>query len=310
VKNSITQLPGAIAGAILAGLVCAASMPAQQQPAPPPGGAESQPARKPSVFGSEFVFGQVAQRKATSDIQRGFFQNFSLYEPMYFVMGFDKPAAKFQFSFQYQILANDGWLAREHPYLKGICFAYTQRSLWDITSNSSPFYDTSYMPEFFYAITCTSAKRFLGFRFLGAQAGYGHESNGRAGGDSRSMNKLFARASFVAGKHDGWRLIVTPKVWAYIADMSDNPNLDDYRGYAELNLAYGKNDSLNVNVFLRAGQSLRYGAMQVDATYPVDVLHKNFAAYFLVQYWNGYGESLLNYSRRTQTVRFGISLVR
>ena len=72
----------------------------------------------------------------------------------------------------------------------------------------------------------------------------------------------------------------------------------------------GKNDSLNVGVFLRAGQSLRYGAMQVDATYPLDALYKNFAAYFLVQYWNGYGESLLNYDRHTQTVRFGISLVR
>ena len=265
---------------------------------------------QPSVFASAFAFGQVEARQATSDIQRGFLENFALYEPIYFIMGFDKPAAKFQFSFQYQILANEGYLARKFPFLKGICFAYTQRSLWDITSNSSPFYDTSYMPEFFYAITSTSTKRFLGFRFLGAQAGYGHESNGRGGPESRSMNKLFARAAFVLGNPDDWRLIVSPKVWAYVADMSENPDLNDYRGYGELTLTCGKNNNLNVSVFLRAGQSLRYGAMQVDVTYPVDVLYKNFAAFFLVQYWNGYGESLLNYNKRTQTVRFGISVVR
>jgi len=259
---------------------------------------------------SAFAFGQVESREAFPEVQRGFMQNFALYEPIYFIAGFDKPAAKFQFSFQYQILANEGRLARKFPFLKGICFAYTQRSLWDITSNSSPFYDTSYMPEFFYAVTSTSTKRFLGFRLLGAQAGYGHESNGCGGAESRSMNKLFARAAFAAGNLDNWHLVVTPKIWAYVADMSDNPNLNDYRGYGELTLSYGKNDSLNVSVFLRAGQSLRYGAMQVDVTYPIDALYKNFAAYFLVQYWNGYGESLLNYDRHTQTVRFGISLVR
>ena len=263
-----------------------------------------------SDFASELAFGQVESRQATSDIKRGFLENFALYEPIYFIAGFDKPAAKFQFSFQYQILADDGRLARKLPFLKGINFAYTQRSLWDITGNSSPFYDTSYMPEFFYAITSTSTKRFLGFRFLGAQAGYGHESNGRAGPESRSMNKLFLRAAFAAGNPDGWHFIVSPKVWAYVADMSDNPNLDDYRGYGELTLTCVKNNSLGVSVFLRAGQSLRYGAMQVDATYPLDALYKNFAAYFLVQYWNGYGESLLNYDKHTQTVRFGISLVR
>ena len=274
------------------------------------GESASAPARLPSVFGSEFVFGQVEKRQAVSDMQRGFIQNFALYEPVYFIMGFNKPAAKFQFSFQYQILANDGRLAGKFPFLKGLCFAYTQRSLWDITSDSSPFYDTSYMPEFFYAVTCTSTRRFLGFRFLGAQAGFAHESNGRGGPESRSMNKLFARAAFMAGNPNGWRFTVTPKVWAYVADMSDNPDLNDYRGYGELTLSCGRNDSLNVSVLLRAGQSLRYGAMQVDATYPVDVLFKNFAAFFLMQYWNGHGESQLNYSKRTQTVRFGISLVR
>jgi len=296
-------------GLALAAFVAGAAAAFAQEPASvSPGGGGGAPGAV--IFGSVFAFGQVESRRVFPGMDRGFLQNFALYEPVYFIMGFDKPAAKFQFSFQYQILANEGYLARRFPFLKGVCFAYTQRSLWDITGNSSPFYDTNYMPEFFYAITSTSTRRFLGFRLLGAQAGYAHESNGRDGPESRSMNKLFARAAFVAGNLDGWHFVVAPKIWAYVADMSDNPNLNDYRGYGELTLTWGEKDSLNASVFLRAGQSLRYGAAQVDVTYPLDALYKNFAAYFLVQYWNGYGESLLNYDKHTQTVRFGISLVR
>ncbi|RKX33625.1 MAG: hypothetical protein DRP71_09845, partial [Verrucomicrobia bacterium] len=34
------------------------------------------------------------------------------------------------------------------------------------------------------------------------------------------------------------------------------------------------------------------------------------ATFLHVQYWNGYGESLLGYDQSTETVRFGLSLVR
>jgi outer membrane phospholipase A len=40
------------------------------------------------------------------------------------------------------------------------------------------------------------------------------------------------------------------------------------------------------------------------------VLSGSFATYLHIQYWSGYGESLLHYDRRTDTVRTGFSLVR
>ncbi len=248
---------------------------------------------------------------AIAKVKRSFLGNFATYEPIYFIYGPDAPAAKFQFSFMYRILADEGYLAQKFPFLKGLSFAYTQRSLWDITAESSPFYDTSYMPELFCAYMTPAEKNTGGgFNWLGLQAGIAHESNGRDGPDSRSMNKVTARALFSFGNLDGWRVIFGPRVWGYIGDMGDNPDLNDYRGYMDLTASLGKNDSVNLAVYLRAGQNFKRGAMQVDLTYPLDVLFKNFAGYFLVQYWNGYGESLINYNKRSETIRFGVSLVR
>ncbi|MDR1010334.1 MAG: phospholipase A [Opitutaceae bacterium] len=248
---------------------------------------------------------------AVAKVKRTFLGNFTTYEPVYFIYGPDAPAAKFQFSFMYRMLDDEGRLARNFPALKGLSFAYTQRSLWDITDDSSPFYDTSYMPEIFCAYAPRAEKtKGGGFNWLGWQAGFAHESNGRDGPASRSMNKITARTLFAFGNLDGWRLILTPRVWGYIGDMSDNPDLNDYHGYMDLGVSLGKNDNLNLAVYLRAGQNFHYGAVQVDLTYPLDTVFKTFAGYLLIQYWNGYGESLLNYNQRTDTIRFGISLVR
>jgi outer membrane phospholipase A len=248
---------------------------------------------------------------AVTKVKRTFLGNFATYEPVYFIYGSDAPAAKFQFSFMYRMLDDEGYLARNFPILKSLGFAYTQRSLWDITNDSSPFYDTSYMPEIFCAYAPRAEKtKGGGFNWLGWQAGFAHESNGRDGPASRSMNKITARALFAFGNLDGWRLILMPRVWGYIGDMSDNSDLNDYHGYMDLGVSLGKNDSLNLAIHLRAGQSFHYGAVQVDLTYPFDTVFKTFAGYFLIQYWNGYGESLLNYNQRTDTIRFGISLVR
>lgn len=248
---------------------------------------------------------------ALAKVQRSFLGNFATYEPIYFIYGPDGPAAKFQFSFMYRILADEGYLAQTFPFLKGLSFAYTQRSLWDIDAESSPFYDTSYIPEIFCAYM-TPAEKITGggFNWLGFQAGFAHESNGRDGSGSRSMNKVTARALFSLGNLDGWRVIFGPRVWGYVGDMSDNANLNDYRGYMDLTASLGKNDSIDISVYLRPGQSFKKGVVQIDLTYPLDVVFKNFAGYFLVQYWNGYGESLINYDKRSETIRFGVSLVR
>ncbi len=256
------------------------------------------------------AMGAVPALPAASRLKRYYADHFSGHEPMYFVFGGDKPAAKFQLSLKYRILNDDGPLARRLPALRGLHVAYTQRSLWDITSDSSPFYDSSYMPEVLYESLAADTGKHRGFHWLGYSVGVQHESNGRAGAVSRSLNIVSFRPTFAFGDLDGWRLILRPKFFGYLGSSSENGDIKKYRGYSELRAIFGKNNRLSVSVTGRVGEDFDKGSAQFDVSYPTEFLTGNFATYLLVQYWTGYGESLLNYDKRSSTVRFGFALSR
>lgn len=258
----------------------------------------------------EAALGAVPALRAASRLKRYYADHFSGHEPMYFVFGGEKPAAKFQLSLKYRLLNDDGPLARNIPALRGLHLAYTQRSLWDITSDSSPFYDSSYMPEVLYESLAADTGKHRGFHWLGYSVGVQHESNGRAGNVSRSLNILSFRPTFAFGDLDGWRLILRPKFFAYLGSSSENNDIKRYRGYSEFRAIFGKNNRLSVSVTGRIGDDFDKGSAQFDVSYPTEFLSGNFATYLLAQYWTGYGESLLNYDQRSSTVRFGVALSR
>ncbi len=62
----------------------------------------------------------------------------------YVLTGFTQATqVKFQFSFKY-----DFWPSTSHHT---VYLAYTQKSLWDLYDKSSPFRESNYAPEIFYA---------------------------------------------------------------------------------------------------------------------------------------------------------------
>lgn len=246
---------------------------------------------------------------AASAIVRTFAGRLATHEPIYFIYGADDPAAKFQFSFKYRLLTFLD--RRDGIWPETLQFGYTQRSLWDIEGDSSPFYDTSYMPEVMFESLAPMRDEVPGiFGFLGYQAGYRHESNGREGIVSRSLNQLYLRGMFAIGPLDGWHLLVVPEVYEYVGDLSDNPDIKDYRGYGQLRLVFGKNGSVSLMAGLRAGRDLDHTSVQLDLTVPVKTPFLDFETYLLVQYFNGYGESLLSYREKSETIRAGLSFVR
>lgn len=49
---------------------------------------------------------------------------------------------------------------------------------------------------------------------------------------------------------------------------------------------------------------------QIDLSVPVGVRRLNFGTYLFVQYFDGYAESLRDYTLKSRTLRAGVALVR
>ena len=249
------------------------------------------------------------RRPAVSAFMRSFSGRIAAHEPVYFIYGPDKPAAKFQLSFKYRLLTFDGG---DETTLPGtLQFAFTQRSLWDINATSSPFYDTSYIPELMYeSLTSMAANKNQWFTWLGYQLGYKHESNGRDGSISRSANTVYFRPALAFGRLDHWHLLVMPEIHAYVGGLSDNPDLRNYRGNGQLRLFLGRPNGPALMATGIAGEEFDHGSVQLDLTIPFRTRWLSFESFLLLQYFNGYGESLIAYNRKSATIRAGLSFVR
>ncbi len=241
-----------------------------------------------------------------------FANHFAPYQPMYFIGGTQSPNVKFQFSIRYRLFTPDGPLAKEHPWVKGFNIAYTQTSLWDLNAPSAPFFDTSYMPEFFYYLENIR----LGFMppssQLGLQIGAGHESNGKDGTQSRTVNEVYIRpvADIPLGSK-GWFLTVAPKIYEYVGNLSDNPDIARFRGHADVRIVFGQRDGIQLASIGRIGDHFDRWSEQFDLTYPLTkILHGNADVSLDAQYFTGYGESLLRYNQRSSIFRMGLAIVR
>lgn len=263
------------------------------------------------LAGSEVVRQTAAVRPVLTQLQRYYADHFSPHEPMYFVFGDEEPAAKFQLSMKYRLLNDQGPLATHFPLLTGLHVAYTQRSLWAITAVSSPFFDTSYMPELMFQSLTRDVSPRGGLRWFGWQTAFQHESNGRDGAGSRSLNYFYFRPMLALGDLQGWHLLLRPKFQVYAGDLGDeNADIKRFRGYGEVRAVIGKGSRLAVSLLGRMGDNFEKGGLQVDVTYPTAFMTGNFAMYLQLQYWLGYGESLLDYNRRSEALRAGFSLAR
>jgi outer membrane phospholipase A len=240
-----------------------------------------------------------------------FREHFSGYQPLYFIVGGDYPNAKFQISFKYQLFSNKGPLAQKLPALKGLHLAYTQTSLWDLTSSSKPFVDTSYKPEVFYAMQRVDGGHWADWLRLDLQAGLQHHSNGKSEADSRSLNSAYFEPTLTVGNRDDFHFSVAPRVWAYLGSLDENPDIKDYYGNVGVRSTLGWGKGLLLSATGRFGDDANRGALQLDLSYPLmRFLYGNVALYLYAQYFNGYGESLLRYNERTSAFRLGFALFR
>ncbi|MCC7548864.1 MAG: phospholipase A [Burkholderiales bacterium] len=234
----------------------------------------------------------------------------SAYEPVYFSAGSHGGAnAKFQLSLKYRLFNENAGLARRIPALAHLYLGYTQSSLWDLESRSNPFRDTSYQPRLFYADNDVWHGETQPVR-LSAEFGLGHESNGRGGDESRSINIAYVRPGLTLGRTGKWQVTFAPKIYTYL-DKEDNPDIAEYRGYVDYSATIGKADRWQLTGLLREGTGEGW-SVQMDLSYPLrSVAIGNLNGYLHFQYFGGWGESMLDYDRRLPAqYRIGLMFVR
>jgi phospholipase A1/A2 len=244
---------------------------------------------------------------------------FHAHEPMYFVYGGPDPDTKFQISLKYQLFSASAPIARTAPFAADLYLAYSQTSFWDIDGTSSPFVDTSYRPELMYQIGPKAAQWLPGMSRFDLQAGLKHESNGKAGVDSRTINTAYVSPILTFG-NDGRQadidrnqffISLAPRVWMYLTDMEDNPDIYHYRGYGDIKLVAGWRGGFQAALVGSVGNDWDKGALQVDLTYPLQKLAiRDLGMYLDAQFFTGFGENLLGYNESRTAFRMGLSLVR
>lgn len=214
----------------------------------------------------------------------------------------DKAEVKYQLSFKLplasDLFGSGGKLA----------FGYTQISFWQLynKSISSPFRETNYEPELM--LTFARQGHVLGFIQRMTMFGISHQSNGRSVPESRSWNRLYAivtaeRNNLYLIFKPWYRLKEDPKDSPLDPKGDDNPDIEDYMGHGELTALYLFGQR-TLAVMMRSNfKSEHRGALQIDWSMPLQGKLRGY-----VQYFNGYGESLIDYNRSSQRLGIGVML--
>jgi phospholipase A1 len=209
--------------------------------------------------------------------------------------GEDDPAeAKFQISLEFEVWRN----MFDRPI--DLYFAFTQVAWWQLynADASSPFREVNYEPEL--GAILYPQQEWLGLHFRQLRFGVVHQSNGRSGSLSRSWNRAYATLLVDQG-----RFAAALRLWARIPEDEDddNPDIEDYYGHFELYGFYKwRQHTLGLMLRNNLRREHNRGALQLDWSYPISDRLK-----FYVQYFNGYGESLIDY--RDSVNRLGLGLM-
>lgn len=181
--------------------------------------------------------------------------------------------------------------------------AYTNRSFWQVYNSdiSAPFRETNHEPEGW--VQFNPKWEFLGFTNVSNMFGFVHQSNGRGGTASRSWNRVYANAIVERGN-----LAFSFKPWFRISedDSDDNPDITDYLGHYEIRAAYKwKEHVFSAMSRNNLESGFENGAVELAWTFPL-WNYPYLNGY--VQYFTGYGESLIDYDQYVNRIGIGISL--
>lgn len=241
------------------------------------------------------------ERVDTDSVRRAFDRGpyFGLYKDNYFIFGasVNHTPTKTNTDIKFQISIQQRLTRSTLPFGTYLYLFYSQKCWWNVLENSMPMVDLNFNPGIGLAKPLFVKNRYVGKVTLMAE----HESNGRDGLASRSWNKISLAASIMIDP----QVTVHGKVWIPIVDGQNNRDILDYSGIYQVGTEFtSRNRRFTASVVLvkRRGWKLNYNTI-IELGYRIFRRDNQF---LFLQFYNGYGECMLDYNQFRSRVRVGI----
>ena len=186
-----------------------------------------------------------------------------------------------------------------------LAVAYSGKSYWQAYNSniSALFRETNHEPEIILGFNS-------GFDWSDYMTlAFNHQSNGQVGNLSRSWNRIIISTAKIWPDR-----ILNVRAWYRIPEKEketpsavkgdDNPDILKYMGYGDvfyLRKVGEHSLAITARNNLRTADNL--GSVELDWTFPLPGGMKGF-----VQYFNGYGESLIDYNQYQERIGVGIKI--
>lgn len=244
----------------------------------------------------------VAHQKDFTDSLKNEFDHapyFGLYKDNYFTVGttIGQKPTKTNSDVKFQISIAQRLTRTTLPGHSYIFLMYTQKTFWNVFENSLPMHDMNFNPGIGWSVPFFSKGRYAGKATLLIE----HESNGRDGDASRSWNRI----SFSGSTMINEILMVHSKFWIPIIDGQNNKDILNYCGIWQAGFAVthpNKKLGWALTLVKRKGFNFNFNTI-LEFNWKI---HEKSNQFLFVQYYNGYGESLLDYNQFHSRLRVGI----
>jgi phospholipase A1 len=225
---------------------------------------------------------------------------------------------KFQVSLKVKVAEQMGGVA-------DLWFGYTQQSNWQAFNgtNARPFRQSNYEPELVLGFPLHTEDSVLGFTPRMINFGLDHQSSGQSDPFERSWNRAYVQFGVdrdIDKNPDRFAMVV--RAWYRIPEgqaEDDNPDIVHYLGYGDVLLFWRHGDS-NLSALVRNNlqQQNNRGSIQLDWSIPIthrpnlDSIEGGRQSgrelRFYVQFFTGYGETLIDYNHYQTTIGIGLML--
>ncbi|MDR2385164.1 MAG: phospholipase A [Tannerella sp.] len=197
--------------------------------------------------------------------------------------------AKFQLSISQKLTRSN------LPFNTYLFIQFTQKTIWNILEESLPMRDVNFNSGIGLGHLIIYKNRYIGKGILMLE----HESNGKDGLMSRSWNKISFGASLLLTD----RIEGQMKFWIPIIDSENNLDILKYNGLGHIGINYRTPDKRFCAGLLT---SWRANSFSFNTQWELSFkMNNNENQYFFMQYYNGYGENLLDYNQYKSILRIG-----